>query len=495
MRHLKINGAFFEGTLLANWSISKKINQMATLNCRVINMSAEGETVDLSNIVEGSTIEFYADEEKLFAGLVKSKQISRYAGPVMELSISASDNNEIANRRRIAASIVDKSVGYIVRQYILHVLSEEGVTEGEIAEGPTLTKVNFNYITCAQALNYLQTCSGLNWRIDNDKKLHIYSNEAVEAPFNVTDDTKVKNFKASGKYDQYRNIQYVLGGLAQTSIQENEMLMPLPDGEVKEFYTRLPISTKPIIQIFENGVWNTVPDSDIGVNGLDSGKKFYFSNNSKVITQDNSQEPLATGTRVRASYIGLKDVLVIQKNNTEIANRAAVEGNSGKYESFEKNSSLVTSEEANEYANKLIDKYGEIEDKVSFVTETPGLDVGQLLHVKRSEYNVDDDFLIESISITPIGSTQIEYAITAIDGLALGGWENYFQSIIKGNETIQAEENVIFPKTIEDKMNISEEMNCHVRTDTVATYMGDNTFMQDLTYMGNYQGTEVNISD
>ena len=198
-------------------------------------------------------------------------------------------------------------------------------------------------------------------------------------------------------------------------------------------------------------MWSTVNESDIGIKGIDSDKKYYFEYGTKLIEQDSSEKVLASGDKIRATYVGLKNVFLIYENDSEIQNRASIENGTGKYEIFEKNESLESTTEAKEYAESVIKKYGEIEDRISFDIEVAGLKAGQLLTVSNSNLGIDNkEFLIESVTVKPIGKI-IQYSVTALDGISLGGWENYFKALVAAKEeTIAPDENVIFSKNISD---------------------------------------------
>lgn len=494
MRTLKINGSIFNGLLLDNWNISQKINQISTFKCGILNVSKEQEIIDISNIVEGSNLELFNGENKIFSGIIKTIAKSEYNVGILKLDLTVSDNNEIANRRIVVASFVNKNAGWLVKNVILPVLAEEGVSEGNIEDSFELLKVNFNYITCTQALNYLQTCTGLNWNIDKDKKLNFVSNTSIKAPFDVDSNLKYKNFKATRKYEQYRNTQYLLGGQGITSPQINEELTPAPDGEIIEFYTRFSISEKPKLEKYSNGIWNEINPNDIGIQGIDSNKKFYFAYNSKIITQSTEEVPLAQGEKLRATYVGLKNIFVIYTDDAQILKRASIENSSGKYENFEKDSSILTTEEASQFASSLIKKFGEIEDKVTFSTEQEGLEAGQLIKIENKELNIiEQSFLIESVKIKPIGFDALQYDISALDGISLGGWETYFKAIVEASQdVINPDENVIFIKNIADESNVAEKLNIQIDSERFV-YMGDNLIMQDNAYMGVYQRTEVDV--
>lgn len=494
MRHLKINGEAFNGVLLSGWTISDRINQTSSLKCGILDVSFSQQKIDVSDIKEGSSIELFNNENKLFSGIIKTLSKSEYAKNVMRLDITASDNKEIANRRIIATSVVGKTAGWIVRNRILPILAEEGVTAGIIEDGFTLIKVNFNYISCSQALNYLQTCTGFNWDINKNKQLIFKAKDAERTSWDLTDKLEYRNFISTRKYEQYRNTQYVLGGKNLTSTQEYEELRPEPDGETTEFYTRFPIATKPVLDIYKNGTWYRVASTNIGEKDVEENKEWYFQYDRNVITQGVG-DVLTSGEKIRATYVGKKDVFLAYSNESQIAERAEIEISSGKYERFEKNVSLLSDEEIRQYAKSIIDKYGEIEDKCSFVTEKNGLEVGQIIKVNRPDLGINnEDFLIESISIKPIGTCNLEYTISALDGIALGGWETYFKALVQATkDAINEDENVVFTKDVSDKYNISNSTHLTVNSEQWQR-MGDDLLMGD-EYMGIIQEANYQVYD
>lgn len=494
MRSLKINHEVFPGVLLSGWTVTNKINQTSSLKCGILDVSPSQNTVDISEIKEGSSVELYNGTEKIFSGIIKTLSKSNYGPGIIQLDINASDNNEIANRRLVASSIVNKTAGWIVANVILPVLAEEGVTAGTIDDGFTLLKVNFNYISCTQALNYLQTCTGFNWDIDIDKHLNFISRDAERTPWDLTDPLNYRNLKSTRKYEQYRNTQYIQGGKVETSQQINEELTPEPDGEIMEFKTRFPLAGKPVLDIYTNGTWSAVLASDIGVKDVDTNKKWYYQLDSNVISQGDG-EKLIIGQKIRATYIGKKDVFLIYSNEPEIAERADIENSSGIYEKFEKNVGLLSDAEARQYAKSIIDKFGEIEDKCSFVTEKSGLKVGQILKINKPELGINqEDFLIESITIKPIGSVNLEYSVSALDGIALGGWETYFKKLVEATQdVINENENIVFSKSTSDKYNISSETDITVNSE-MWQYISDDLYVGD-TEIGVIQEANYSVYD
>lgn len=444
-----------------SWSITGKINARSTLNIKVVDL------LNLSGIEEGDSIEIYSDSTKIYSGVILSiSKEEPYRGRLV-YSINAVDNSALADKRVIAKVYENKTAGYIAEDLISEKLYQEGVTAGDIADGPVMRKAVFNYIKCSEALDYIKRVTGLNWNIDKDRKLNLFDRATYTAPFPLTDKVQHSNFRQKSSLDKYRNVQYVRGGRGRTATQYEEVPTPKPDGESRNFIVRFPLAEQPIIEVnVAGGGWETVDPDDIGVNGLDKEKKWYFSFGSQVITQDTAETPLdsANGDSIRITYVGLRNLFVVVDNPVEISSRAEKEtGTSGVYEALSKETSIDDAGQAIEYAQGLIQTYGEITDTISFQTEVPGLEAGQLLPVNKPLYGINDDFLIETVNIRPSGPSSIVYSVSALDGAAVGGWEEFFKELIKGNREFVIAENEVIILLNTQTENIGHKSSTNIK--------------------------------
>lgn len=440
MRTFKIAGETVQ--VSPNWNISSKLNQRTTANITVIDLG------NLTGINEGDAIEIYNDATKIFAGLVYSIRIYEAIPNQLYYDIAAVDNSALADRRLVAAVAEDLSAGDVIRSVILPVLTTEGVTEGVIQDGVTIAKSVFNYIKCSEALDQLKDITGFNWKIDNEKKLHFFGRDTNTAPFVLNNSFPHSGFEKNSAMGNYRNRQYVRGSQGETAVQQLEKPSPLPDGQIQSFTLRLPLAKKP--SIFVNSI--QVDEGDIGINGIDTGKKWYFSYNSNTINQDSTESPLGSTDTLQVTYIGLRKLLLCIENTAGIADRREKEGTSGIYENISNEQTIKSTDQAVQYANGLIQKYGEINDTISFVTTVDGLEAGQLLRVQKPLFGIDASFLIDSVNISGWDADTIEYQVNALDGASLGGWEQFFKEIIRDNRdfTISEDEVIITINTFSE---------------------------------------------
>lgn len=422
----------------SGWSISDKINNRSTLSITVI------DPLSAAVVDEGETFQIYNGAVIIYEGIILRVRKSEIYKNELSYGLDVVDNSAIADKRVIAKVYENTLAGDIASDIITQVLGQEGVTAGTIIDGPIIKKAVFNYIRCSEALDYIKKVTGLNWNIDKDKKLQFFDRTTNLSPFTLDDTKQHSKFTHETNRDSYRNTQYVRGGRGKTATQTAEVPTPKPDGKSKNFVLRFPIAEKPSIEINLNSAgWVAVSSTDIGINGLDTGKKWYYSYNSPIITQDSSQTVLADVDQIRVTYIGLKNLFTKAESSGEISDRALKEGNSGIYENMAVETSISTSAQAIEFGQGLLQTYGEVKDSITFKTELAGLEAGQLLPVNKPLYGINSSFLIESISIVPSGIGNIEYSVKALDGASIGGWEEFFKELLKGNRDYAIQENEV----------------------------------------------------
>lgn len=426
-----------EITVRPGLKVIDKINARSTVSL------TSDDIGDLANVFNGQLLDIYKDESmttKLFSGVLKKVTRSEESPGYLKYVMKFADNSAKADKRVIAKVYENKLQGDIVKDFITEKLGVEGVTEGAIEDGPLISKAVFNYNYVSDALDYLKKTTGFIWNIDNDDKLNMYSRSSFNAPFDLDDTVQHVKFKHEKNMDQYRNTEYTRGGKTETVLQENVIPTPEPDGKSRSFVLRLPVADKPIIRI------NTVPinPNDIGVNGIDTNKKWYYNVGSQVITQDNSQTVLVSTDDLECDFIGLRDLFLLVDDPVEVNTRKTIEfGTSGIYEHLTIEKSLTTEQQGIEFTNGLLETYGTITDKITYSTNVEGLKAGMIQRVNKSLYDINSDFLIESVVMRGDGPDDITYDITALDGAAIGGWEEFFKEITRKQAEFIINENEV----------------------------------------------------
>lgn len=131
-------------------------------------------------------------------------------------------------------------------------------------------------------------------------------------------------------------------------------------------------------------------------------------------------------------------ILIVSGNATEIADRAAITGTSGRVEHLAQNLEITNPTIAREWTGELLNKYDAIGAVVVGKTRLPGFHAGQEVVVDFPNHDIDEvDMLIDSVNaeVVAVGNEQeIWYTIRAITGDPYGGYQQHYRKVapIKG---------------------------------------------------------------
>lgn len=448
---LTINGnteQFLEGTL----NITDELNSRNTASFDIItaNTITAGQTVE---IVDGLTT--------IFAGTIDSYRQTwlrgSNTGNRKKYSITCIDYNQLLDKgKKLACSYEDKTISFILNDATGErtfgtLIAEEGITIGTLSGGSlVLSQAVFNYIALSDALNYIKDVTGLNWNVGYDKVLTLfYRSDNID----MVDQSQILNIEKEVTRQDYRNQQLVRGGRGRTGLQTLQKPTPKPDGISREFFTRFPIAEQPLIYI------NTVQvnPSDIGVNGLDVGKKYYWSYGSDKITHDTSETVLPDGTTIEVTYIGLRKIVALAQNPSGIAQRTALEtGTSGIYEDVEQRKELDTNQAVLDYANGLLLKYADIPERV-YINSLEFNQSGLIVDINEPKIDASGQYLIESVNIYDEGCG-FRYNYNLASGEALGGWVEFFRKMFASGQDfrIQNDEVLVFIVSNAETISLDE---------------------------------------
>lgn len=437
--------------------ISDVINEKSTGRIQLYDESG------LLDIVEGNPIQVYDNNAILiFSGYIYfPKKFIPIGQNIIFYDCDLVDNHLIADRFLVAETFLNISASDIVFNLFYNYLFPEGITLGEIdgvslfpldslypseslfpfTSTVILERISFPRIgNVTDALNEIAEITGYDWYIDYDKKFYFIPKTAINAPFSIMDTSAILNINVRENKTKYRNRQYIRGGFSTTDTINLESPTPIPDGISRTFVTRFPLSGKP--RIFVNS--SEVDSGDIGVNGSDQNKKYYYRYNSQTITQDNNETVLTSSDTIEITYKGLFPIATVSDEPSAIAERASIEGGSGIYERIDVDLQISSREEALEIASGKLRKYTKILKEITFDTFTSGLSSGQLININLPKYNISSDFLIDRVDIAELdGKGNFQYSIHAVDGETFGGWQNFFKDLMRQNLKLSIRENEI----------------------------------------------------
>jgi hypothetical protein len=428
-RELFIDGT--RVTILTGWNVIDSVNARSTAQFVVTDLGS------LPAINNGDEIELKKGTVVYFSGIIKGVEAYEPIPGTIWYAVSTTDNSAKADKRRIAKSWTNEFAGDIARDIITEKLADEGVTAGTVQDGPLIQKAISSYLKCSELLNQIKDLTGYVWNINKDNELNFYQRSTFVAPWTLSDSVQHSNFRHHKNMDEYANTVYARGGFGETPTQYNEQPTPaVPDGLTRTFTLRYPVAEKPEIEIKINGgSWVAINPAQIGINGVDENKLWYWSHEQQTITQDTSIQPLTPEDEIRVTYVGLRKLFVKVDDSTEIAIRQAIEnGTSGIYDRLVTDDSITTSAQIIEYAESQLEILAQEVDTVTFDTEVQGLEAGMILPIDKPLYGINGDFLIESVTMRPVGPDKIMYSVNALDGAAIGGWAQFFGKMISKQE-------------------------------------------------------------
>jgi hypothetical protein len=412
-------------------NICDRLNERTTCSFVVIEPTFEiARGMDVV-VVQNGTIIF---KGKVFKPKA-SGEITKY------VTVSCVDYSVMADKRIIAEAYENELAGDIVRDFITKYFADEGITEGTIQDGPTISRAVFNYDNGNVAMNQLCEITGFFWGIDNDLQLNFFDRATYTAPFVLTDTShNYGKLQAEENANLYRNRQYVRGPQAVSALQIRTFA---GDGETQTFAVELPLASKPALKI--NGV--AVAAGDIGIRGLDTGKKWYWQKNEKDISQESTETKLTSSDVLTVEFYGYYPLIIVADKPAEILGRQTLEGGSGLYEQVTEAPAIDTQDAALQFTNGLLEKYGAITQVITFNTYDHGLKAGHLIPIQNTMHGLNGTYLIESVTARADGDLTL-YSVKCLDGSSIGGWERFYKSLIQAGKKFTIRDNEILVKLI-----------------------------------------------
>lgn len=335
----------------------------------------------------------------------------------------------LADKRLIALSMVDEYAGDVVREIVAQVLYEEGVTHTaeSVIDGLVIKEAAFNYVPCTEALDALAEASNCWWDIDRDKIMYFQSRDAIAAPFVLTPSLVIGSPSVKTGNPLYRNVQWMSGGYDVTTEQVEIFVA---DGEQTSFQVAFPFNQKPTVEIYDPPGWT---EESVEYRGTGITAPWYWERDSNTITQDSLETPLAANNKIRITYYGRIDIIVVDSDSAAIlAQQTIEEGGSGKVENITLEKNMAGQDAILETAGAKLLKFAQASTTMKFTTEQSGLVVGQLLEV--TGFTVlgianDTELLVTKVEAYDIKGTILRFDVEACIGPAHASWAQLFKEL------------------------------------------------------------------
>jgi len=363
----------------------------------------------------------------LFKGTLETVQERRLDGMLsgwLGYRIDCSDHHEILDRRIIAEAFENRTIGYIVNYIIDNYLgsTQDKITIGSIALSDLIIPaIVFNYVPATEVFKRIADKIGAVWYVDFDKKLYIKERSEEVAPLDLDDNFPYKDLSVKSHRENYRNVQYITKGRAETDLQTERVIA---DGVNKTFVLGYNVLRVPAVYVDSGGGYVL---QTIGIKQVDEGKQFYWTKGKNEVYAETAPGP---GAVVKIIYIGEFGIVMRADDELEIGNRSIIEDNSGKYENVAVKEGLSTITAISEMSLELLRQFGVMGREVSFTTLENSLEAGQIINTDLPEHFLDTDMLITSVSmVEDEKQNHFKFSVSAVTGEAVGGWREFFKKI------------------------------------------------------------------
>lgn len=231
------------------------------------------------------------------------------------------------------------------------------------------------------------------------KILHVYT------PANSA--TDYQGLSISKDASQIKNRVYVRGG---TKLSDFTTYIEVGDGEKTQFV----LPDKPHDVTLEVDRGSGYVEESVGIKNVDTtGYKWYLNFQEKYVEQDDGETVLSATDKIRLTYKYDIPILVAVENTSSI-----LENGQREFAIFDK--SITTTQAARDRASGELTDYANDIIEGSFVTWTQGFVSGQYMNISKTEYDVDDDYIIQKVVARSIGAGEYQYEVYIASAKTLG---------------------------------------------------------------------------
>lgn len=277
-------------------------------------------------------------------------------------------------------------------------------------EGQNIQSAKFGFKFPSAVLKRYSQVTGLDWYVDSDRDIHMFSTLTNTAPFELTDTGGNHNYD-SLRIDQdiskLRNTVYIFGGEGIATSAITEELDYQADGTQKEFQLTRRYDL-PSVTLLVNAV-----SQDVGVEGDDTfadGFDALYNVDDRSISFDT-----APANGVSVNWTG-KRLFPLNAKLVDGASVAAF----GEKEITIKEDDIKTFDAAIQRAIAEFTEYAGANIDGSFLTDSQGLRAGQRIHLDLTNRSVDEWYVIQKVSGRMRTATAMTFTVSLISTKQFG---------------------------------------------------------------------------
>lgn len=404
---------------------------------------------------------------KLFGGYITRRKCYRLEGANLRYEIECQDYTVLMTKTLAVKTYTDSTCATIIADLISSYCSGYGLTETNVETGPTLDRIQFDYMNIADCLKKICKYTGYDWYVDYDKDIHFIETVSHAAAFDVTDSTAVEDLEIEKDISKVRNRIFVRGGTyLSTSYTQNE----LGDGTKKDF--ALEHSAHNLV-VTVNAVGQTVGTGYLHEDDLDDVTYNCLNYYQQAFVRFHTAPP--NGEAVNFTYTYDIPVLIRRQDLASIEAMKTIGGADaadGIREMYIKDFSLKDKDEARTRADYEIEKYSNPRFSGSYRTRTSGLVSGTVQNINSTDLNENEDFIITQVTIRLKPNGKHSYDVK-LEGRLYGLTELLLELLDKSDVLIEREDEVL------DKIHVltesvgADDSDTYTKTTHSGTYVYD----------------------
>lgn len=377
------------------------------------------------------------DSTKGFGGYIVSVSIGqKMANGVPIATIQATDYTRLLDSNLVHRTYENMTDKAIIEDINTRYCTGLGITTNNVIEGITIEQISFNYLQPSQCIKKLAELSGQNWYIDYDKDIHYFPLTTSVTPFNITEtNNQFKDLVITKDSSQIKNRVYVRGG---TKLSDFTTYSELGDGEKTQFV----LPDKPHDVTVEVNRGAGFVEESVGIKNIDTtGYKWYLNYQEKYVEQDSGETVLSATDIIRVTYKYDIPILVAVENTTSIMEHGQKE-----FAIFDKN--IRTSQSARDRAAAELTDYANSIVEGSFVTYETGFRSGQYININHSDYDVNDNYIVQKVNATSLGAGGYVYTVTIASAKTMGIIKFLIELLEANKNVVELDDNEVIDELL-----------------------------------------------
>ena len=329
---------------------------------------------------------------KLFSGRILTKEEDFLPPNLLKYQIECIDNTRDLDKKLVIESYLNQKAGDIIKDIITKYTS--GFTTTNVSDGPTITRIAFDYIQASEAIIKIAETCGYEWYVDYDKDIYFFFKTDYPAPFELNDNQENhKELIVNTDISQLRNRVYVKSEKYET-LDFTELF--IGDGSTITWTCKYQANALPAPSLKLEGVAKTV-----GWDGVDNPDDYDFmlNANTKVLSLGTYQSTPADDDEIVITYGADVPIIIRWDDEDSIDAVKAIEGGDGIFEFCITDNNIDTKEWAIDAAKANLLQNANPIIQGNFVTNRSDIKSGQIITLNSTKRNINQDFLVQKVEL------------------------------------------------------------------------------------------------